>query len=370
MKSKKVITLSLGDLKDLGIISRKEKKKPKRRRGKRVKIVLVDANTGAVIGGTKSDSSQMTGYSQPMQQAPQFTNTANVNSAIQQANLEAIERSNKKTKEEVPARDVDESNQLIVKDRFHAFANNIDNRFNEIVPYLERIHPLIEQSQKQQELITQGMGAMNKLQNDYFNLRDNFGIGDTGLSSNEFKDQGRGKPIVSEDIFNTPLTPIINRFNTLDETDKNNTPVGISQSLLKALRSVDKLGNQYGALTQGSSNDSDDDAGGQLFTDVPSPPPEKQETETKETETDEDMSDIPELQRKAGELLMLKKLTAKLDGRSKIYKSFKKSSTSNDRDVLTNLMKTLNELSPKIVIKSPFKKIKKPKIAKQSQSPI
>ena len=82
------------------------------------------------------------------------------------------------------------------------------------------------------------------------------------------------------------------------------------------------------------------------------------------------MSDIPELQRKAGELLMLKKLTAKLDGRSKIYKSFKKSSTSNDRDVLTNLMKTLNELSPKIVIKSPFKKIKKPKIAKQSQSPI
>ena len=71
MKSKKVITLSLDDLKDLGVIPRKNKKKNKKRK-RRVKVVLVDPNTGAIIGGAKSDSSQMTST---ISQAPQFINT-------------------------------------------------------------------------------------------------------------------------------------------------------------------------------------------------------------------------------------------------------------------------------------------------------
>jgi len=58
--TKKVITLSLSDLKDLGIIPRKSKRKRRSRRKK----VYIDAKTGAIIGGPKADSSHMQGYSQ------------------------------------------------------------------------------------------------------------------------------------------------------------------------------------------------------------------------------------------------------------------------------------------------------------------
>ena len=89
--TKKVITLSLGDLKDLGIIPRKDKKRKRRTRRKKV---YVDARTGAIIGGPKADSSHMQGYSNIMPNPMPFSNSSNLNTEIQQANLEAIRNRN------------------------------------------------------------------------------------------------------------------------------------------------------------------------------------------------------------------------------------------------------------------------------------
>jgi hypothetical protein len=166
MKSKKVITLSLSDLKDLGVIPRKNKKKNKKRK-RRVKVVLVDPNTGAIIGGAKSDSSHMVGSVQSFQ-APQFSNTANISSAIQEENLKAIERANRKAqienqKEVVAIEEPKpEQNQLLLgylDDRFSKIAENNNNLFGSIVPKLQRI----ENDNQQQKIINQQ--GFNMIQN-------------------------------------------------------------------------------------------------------------------------------------------------------------------------------------------------------------
>ena len=147
MKSKKVITLSLSDLKDLGVLPRKNKKKNKKRK-RRVKIVLVDPNTGAIIGGAKSDSSHMQGYAQQISQTPQFTNTANINSAIQEENLKAIERSNRRAQIENQKEEVKQAEEVIeeqpkllgyLEDRFSKIVENNNNLFGSIAPKLERL---------------------------------------------------------------------------------------------------------------------------------------------------------------------------------------------------------------------------------------
>ena len=98
MKSKKVITLSLSDLKDLGVIPKKAKTN-KRKKNRKARIKIIDPTTGAVMGGLKSDSSHMKGFGMalpPSLAQPQFSNTANLNTAIQQANLDAMETYNKR----------------------------------------------------------------------------------------------------------------------------------------------------------------------------------------------------------------------------------------------------------------------------------
>jgi hypothetical protein len=133
MKSKKVITLSLSDLKDLGVIPRKNKKKHKKRKGKKPKYIFVDPNTGAIIGGAKSDSSHMQGYAQSLQ-ASQNTNTANISSAIQEENLKAIERANRKAEKENQKEEVaieepkPMPNQLLLD-----YDNSINTRFKELI---------------------------------------------------------------------------------------------------------------------------------------------------------------------------------------------------------------------------------------------
>ena len=94
-KSKKIIfNLTIDDLRELGIIGKKRKKGRKGRNKKR--ILLIDPQTGAIIGGAKSDSSHMVGTTQTIQPS----NSNNVSTAIQQANLEAIENANKRAKDQ------------------------------------------------------------------------------------------------------------------------------------------------------------------------------------------------------------------------------------------------------------------------------
>ena len=87
---------------------------------------------------------------------------------IQQANLEAIERANRKTLNDERTFDGEHSkligpSQSNQDDRLHLLANEIEHRFNDIVPYLNRINPLIQKTQTHQDLITQGMGVINKI---------------------------------------------------------------------------------------------------------------------------------------------------------------------------------------------------------------
>jgi len=289
MKSKKVITLSLNDLKDLGVIPRRNKKKNKKRKRK-VKVVLVDPNTGAIIGGSKSDSSHMVGSVQSLQ-APQFTNTANVSSAIQEENLKAIERANKKAEQEVQKEEVKQAeekqgDQLIIphQDRFNNFALQVDNRFNEIVPFLQRID---NDNQRQKIINQQGFDMINGISRpaNYYNITDNAGIENNSVSSDNFKDQG--KPIPQETTnFQTPPKT---RFDAkLSEDDNNKTPQGIPLSLLKEIRSINKLQGQYDNLLantkapEQNNNEPDvweeeeeEDAGGDMFKEIKSPIKEK-----------------------------------------------------------------------------------------------
>ena len=221
MKSKKVITLSLSDLKDLGVLPRKNKKKNKKRK-RRVKVVLVDPNTGAIIGGAKSDSSHMQGYAQSFQ-APQFTNTANISSAIQEENLKAIERANRKALTENQIEEVKQSeaeqpkpeqNQLLLgylDDRFSKVVENNNNLFGSIVPKLQRI----ENDNQQQKIINQqGFNMIQNLAggNSYYDITDNVGFNNSSVSSDTLQDQGNAKPIETTQIQSPPLNTD-NRFN-------------------------------------------------------------------------------------------------------------------------------------------------------------
>ena len=78
--TKKIITLSIKDLRELGIIP--DKKKKKKRRTKKRSLKKDKYGNYYEVGGAKSDSSQM----QPVTTYTPFTNTANVASQIQLAN--------------------------------------------------------------------------------------------------------------------------------------------------------------------------------------------------------------------------------------------------------------------------------------------
>jgi len=266
MKSKKVITLSLSDLKDLGIIPRKNKKKNKKRKGKKPKYIFVDPNTGAIIGGSKSDSSHMQGYAQSFQ-APQFTNTANINSAIQEENLKEIERANRKSQveevkqieEEVKQAEVEQPNQdpnqLLLEfmdDRFGQVVQHNNHLFSGITPFLNRI----DNDNQQQKIINQqGFDMIQKLSRPtkYFDPNDNIDLGGNNTSSDNFQDQGR--PVPQEtNRFQTPVSKRPDtRFDAkLKEIDENETPSGISLSLLKEMKDINKLQGQYDNLIEGT----------------------------------------------------------------------------------------------------------------------
>jgi hypothetical protein len=175
--TKKVITLSLGDLKDLGIIPRKSKRK---RRSKRRKV-YIDAKTGAIIGGPKADSSHMQGYSNIMPNPMPFNNTSNLNTEIQQANLESIRNKNLAITNGTP-------------DRFDK--DIVDRSFTRLMlPYIERQN---EETNKIKGVLNSGIADYydfkEQYQNDRPNTRveellnydDNAGIVDPTLGDDDF----------------------------------------------------------------------------------------------------------------------------------------------------------------------------------------
>ena len=232
MKSKKVITLSLSDLKDLGVIPRKNKKKHKKRKGKKPKYIFIDPNTGAIIGGAKSDSSHMQGHAQSFQ-APQFTNTTNISSAIQEENLKAIERANRKAQIENQKEEVvigepkPEQNQMLLgylEDRFNKVVENNNNLLGGIVPKLERIE---YDNQRQKIINQQGFDMIQGIARPkhYYDITDNIDVGGGVNSSDTFQDQG--KPIPQETTrFQTPISKTTNAIfdARLNEIDDNGTP--------------------------------------------------------------------------------------------------------------------------------------------------
>lgn len=264
MKSKKVITLSLSDLKDLGIIPRKNKNKNKKRK-RRVKVVLVDPNTGAIIGGAKSDSSHMVGT---ITQNPQFTNTSNISSAIQEENLKAIERANRKAEQEVKkeeeSKKEDEVKQadegepkpdpykllLGYEDRFNK-QNETTNKVIEITNNLfKAFNPQIErltEGQERQNLINdRGFNAINRITRKYYDITDNVGFNNSSVSSDTLQNQGNDKPIETTNKptrFETPVPKTTNKvFDAkLNERDDNQTPEFLSESTKKQLRDMDEL---------------------------------------------------------------------------------------------------------------------------------
>ena len=200
MKSKKVITLSLSDLKDLGIIPRKTTNKKKKRRGHKKK----SNNTGS-NSYLKSDSSHMVGFSQ----SNPFLNTSNLSTAIQQANLEAIEASNKKKKQETLAIENKPPDDTIITDRFNQL----------LLPYFERTQ---DQFSNVNNNIQNGMSAFNKLSNKVYgkskliNLDDGAGNFHGSDGSEHFINEGTNRPI--EDLSQTPQQTQRTRFTKPDNT--------------------------------------------------------------------------------------------------------------------------------------------------------
>jgi len=292
--AKKIITLSLGDLKDLGIIPRKEKKRKRRTRRKKV---YVDARTGAIIGGPKSDSNHMQGFGITSSN-PQFLNSANLNTEIQQANLEEIRN---------------RSNPLaITEDRFtkppvlsiEDVKNNMDTYMK---PFMERT---TDEFGRIQNTIDRGVVAFNQLQNQVYNpfqysLQDNAFATETA-GSEYFKKQGNAPD------YTTPK-------KQYEDNDIGSTPANAPESLIKELRSIENLNQSSFANLVGQANNEDDPD----YEEIP--------------ELEEPKS-ILDLQIIALELLTLK--SSQMAGST--YANYTKKLKSDDINVLEDVINKLN----------------------------
>jgi hypothetical protein len=234
--TKKVITLSLSDLKDLGIIPRQggfasgklPRKSKRKRRSKRRKL-YIDAKTGAVIGGPKADSSHMQGYTNIMPNPMPFNNTSNLNTEIQQANLESIRNKNLAITNGTP-------------DRFDK--DIVDRSFTRLMlPYIERQS---EETNKIKGVLNSGIADYydfkEQYQNDRPNTRveellnydDNAGIVDPTLGDDDFVGGGLNMNYDTEARYakEDPQIDIqsdINeeRFNPMLPMDEEDEPVVI-----------------------------------------------------------------------------------------------------------------------------------------------
>jgi hypothetical protein len=238
--SKKIIYMSVEDLRDLGLIPKKYTRKRTKGRKKKDKVVFVDSSGNIIkiqdgFGGPKSDSSQMVGGGQTISQPTQFTNSANVGTAIQSMQLQALEDAQKKKKEE--ALTPNENNQIVPStDRFQNNSSNFNkidkNLFQDLFrPAMERINDrLIENSNgiintnklldddklaNQNRFLgydknfKQGFEIVNQLKQNKVNYdeTDNTGISPGTAGDENFIPQGKPSPIVDRFSQDKPQTP-------------------------------------------------------------------------------------------------------------------------------------------------------------------
>lgn len=222
MKSKKIIYLSVEDLRELGLLPKKYSRKSKGRK-KKEKVVFVDSN-GKVIkaqdgfGGQKTDSAHMVGGGQTISQITQptqFTNSANMNTAIQSMQLQALEDA-RKTK-------ADETNQLVPTSRFQNntdMLNQIDQKLlNYVNPLIQRISDSETANNSKFANINDNMNKGYAMLTDVmkpkptvrFDSTDNAGNFAGTFGSDDFIPQGE------------PINDIVDRF----EQDKE-APNGLS----------------------------------------------------------------------------------------------------------------------------------------------
>ncbi len=225
-KSKKIIfNLTINDLRELGII-RKKRKKGKKGRQLRKRILLIDPQTGAIIGGPKADSSHMVGSTQTLQPS----NTNSINTAIQQANLEAIENANKKTKDQrqflidngidpndptiniqPPARFPDRNSTKLLDDYNSDVSNKLGQIYDRFSTY--------------DKTITRGMDFVQQQQNQIEELKKkpfNYSLNDSEGAFGETK---------GSDGFKSNNT--MKSMNEINDTPNRFTPV---DSVLRMLR--------------------------------------------------------------------------------------------------------------------------------------
>ena len=270
-KSKKIIfNLTIDDLRELGIIGKKRKKGRKGRNKKR--ILLIDPQTGAIIGGAKSDSSHMVGTTQTIQPS----NSNNVSTAIQQANLEAIENANKRAKDQrqwLIDNGIDPNDPTIglqTQDRFpdrnttkllEGFGAEVSNQFgemkqhydNQLLGYQNRFANYDKTIDRGMEFVQQQANQIEELKKKPFTykLDDSAGAFGGTKGSDAFKSNNTAKSM--NEINNTPTrftpvpTPVKEQESPLIEVIDNKIP----------LKSNTEFFDEYEAEVMKHNNDVD-----------------------------------------------------------------------------------------------------------------
>jgi hypothetical protein len=242
-KSKKIIfNLTIDDLRELGIIGKKRRKGRKGRNKKR--ILLIDPQTGAIIGEPKSDSSHMIGSTQSIQPS----NTNNVSTAIQQANLEAIENANKRAKDQrqwLIDNGIDPNDPTIglqSQERFpdrnttkllEGFGANVSDQLgqmksqydNQLLGYQDRFANYDKTINRGMEFVQQQANQIEELKKKPFTYRldDSAGAFGATKGSDSFKSNNTSKSM--NEINNTPASPGLRmQTPTRFTPDKEPTP--------------------------------------------------------------------------------------------------------------------------------------------------
>lgn len=225
-KNKIIFNLTIDDLRELGIIGKNRKKGARRRNKKR--ILLIDPQTGAIIGGSKSDSSHMIGSTQSIQPS----NTNNVNTAIQQANLEAIENANKRAKDQkqwLIDHGMDPNDPTIgiqLQERFpdrnttkllEGFGASVSDQLgqlksqydNQLLGYQDRFANYDKTINRGMEFVQQQQNQIEELKKKPFTYRLDDSAGAIGgtKGSDSFKSNNTAKSM--NEINNTPASPVL-----------------------------------------------------------------------------------------------------------------------------------------------------------------
>ena len=197
------------------------------RRNKK-RILLIDPQTRAIIGGSKSDSSHMIGSTQSLQPS----NTNNVNTAIQQANLEAIENANKRAKDQkqwLIDNGIDPNDPTIgiqLQERFpdrnttkllEGFGASVSDQLgqlksqydNQLLGYQDRFANYDKTINRGMEFVQQQQNQIEELKKKPFTYRldDSAGAFGGTKGSDSFKSNNTSKSM--NQINNTPASPVL-----------------------------------------------------------------------------------------------------------------------------------------------------------------